>query len=133
MTLGFPGGLDLIELLGQSAATMRALFGQHRAYFLYLLWQDQGAVPAGVALLSSRFSFTLLTPSAGPRFTGQPIGRRRLGGIGGILLANCQLPFEIGDLLFGVGNLQIPFGYLLAEFLNLTLLPLDLPLQFFPG
>jgi hypothetical protein len=29
---------------------------------------------------------------------------------------------------------QLPFqiGYPLAEFLNLTLLPLDLPLQFFP-
>jgi hypothetical protein len=50
-----------------------------------------------------------------------------------------QLPFQIGDLLFGIrdllfgiGDLLIPFGYPLTEFLNLTLLPLDLPLQFFP-
>ena len=43
-----------------------------------------------------------------------------------------QLPFQIGDLLFALGDLLIPFGYPLAEFLNLTLLPLDLPLQFFP-
>jgi hypothetical protein len=49
------------------------------------------------------------------------------------------LPFQIGDLLFGIGDLLlgvgdslIPFGYLLPEFLNFTLLPLDLPLQFFP-
>jgi hypothetical protein len=48
------------------------------------------------------------------------------------------LPFQIGDLLFGIGDLflgigdsLIPFDYLLAEFLNLTLLSLDLPLQFF--
>jgi hypothetical protein len=42
------------------------------------------------------------------------------------------LPFQIGDLLLGVGDSLIPFGYLLPEFLNFTLLPLDLPLQFFP-
>jgi hypothetical protein len=42
------------------------------------------------------------------------------------------LPFQFGDLLFGVGDSLIPFGYLLPEFLNFTLLPLDLPLQFFP-
>jgi hypothetical protein len=49
------------------------------------------------------------------------------------------LPFQIGDLLRGVrdllrgvGNLLIPFRYLLTEFVNLTLLPLDLPLQIFP-
>jgi len=54
-------------------------------------------------------------------------------------LACRQLPFQIGDLLFafgdllfGIGDLLIPFGYPLAEFLNLTLLPFDLPLQFFP-
>jgi len=45
------------------------------------------------------------------------------------------LPFQIGNLLFGVGylllrigDLPIPLDYLLAEFLNLTLLLLDLPL-----
>jgi hypothetical protein len=31
------------------------------------------------------------------------------------------LPFQIGDLLFGVGDSLIPFRYLLTEFLNLTL------------
>jgi hypothetical protein len=41
------------------------------------------------------------------------------------------LPFQIGDLLFGIGDSLIPFDYLLAEFLNLTLRSLDLPLQFF--
>jgi hypothetical protein len=34
------------------------------------------------------------------------------------------LPLQIADLL-------LLFGYLLTEFLNLTLLPLDLPVQFF--
>jgi hypothetical protein len=49
------------------------------------------------------------------------------------------LAFQIGDLLLGVGDLllgvgdsPIPFRYLITELLNLTLLPLDLPLQFFP-
>jgi hypothetical protein len=51
----------------------------------------------------------------------------------GILLARCQLPFQIGDLLFGNGDLLIPFRYLLLELLNLVLLPLHLPLQFFPA
>jgi hypothetical protein len=59
-------------------------------------------------------------------------------------LARCQLPlqihdlffgvgnlfFRIGDLLLGIGDLLIPFRYLLLEPLNLMLLPLDLPLQF---
>jgi len=43
------------------------------------------------------------------------------------------LLFRVGDLLLGVGDLPIPFDYLLAEFLNLMLLLLDLPLQFFPA
>jgi hypothetical protein len=42
------------------------------------------------------------------------------------------LPFQIGDLLFGLGDLLIPFGYPLTQFLNLTLLTLDFALQFFP-
>ena len=35
---------------------------------------------------------------------------------------------ELRNLLPGVSDLLIPFRYLLTEFLNLTLLPLDLPL-----
>jgi hypothetical protein len=62
----------------------------------------------------------------------QAIGGRGLGRISGISLAGSQLPFQIGDLLRGVGDLLIPFRYLLTEFINLTLLPLDLPLQIFP-
>jgi len=38
------------------------------------------------------------------------------------------LAFQIGDLLLSVGDSPIPFGYLVTEFLDLTLLPLDLPL-----
>jgi hypothetical protein len=43
------------------------------------------------------------------------------------------LLFRVGHFLLGVGDLLIPFDYLLAEFLTLTLLPLDLPLEFFPS
>jgi hypothetical protein len=41
------------------------------------------------------------------------------------------LPFQIGDPLFGLGDLLIPFGYLLTQSLNLTLLTLDSALLFF--
>jgi hypothetical protein len=53
--------------------------------------------------------------------------------IGDPLLGVGDLLFRIGDPLLGVGDLLVPFDYLLAEVLNLTLLLLDLPLQFFPA
>jgi hypothetical protein len=53
--------------------------------------------------------------------------------IGDLLLGVGDLLFRIGDPLLGVGDLLVPFDYLFAEFLNLTLLPLDLPLQFLPA
>jgi hypothetical protein len=52
--------------------------------------------------------------------------------IGDLLFGIEHLLFRIGDLLLDVGDSLIPFDHLLAEFLNLTLLMLDLPLQFFP-
>ena len=48
-----------------------------------------------------------------------------------LLLQVGDLLLLLGDLLFGVGDLLIPLSYLLTEFLNLTLLPLGLPPQFF--
>jgi len=137
---------NLLGLPRQRLATMPAFHRQHRAHFLDLFGRSQGAVMAGMALLSTRFALTLLPPSALPRIPGQSIGGRRFGRVSGILLARRQLPFQIGDLPFGIGDLpfgigDLPFGigdlpipisYLLTEFFNLTLLPLDLPLQFFP-
>jgi hypothetical protein len=55
-------------------------------------------------------------------------------------LAQRQWPLQIGNLFFSLsdllsllGDLPIPFDYLLTELLDLTLLPLHLPLQFFPS
>jgi hypothetical protein len=94
---------------------------------------------ATMARLPTHLPPALLAPAPLSRFTCQSIGGRRFGGIRGVLFAQRQLPLQVGDLLFGVGDLPlllgdllIPFGYLLTEFLNLTLLSLDLPLQFFP-
>ena len=42
------------------------------------------------------------------------------------------MPLQVSDLLLLLGDLPLPFGYLLTELLNLTLLPLELALQFFP-
>ena len=89
-----------------------------------------------MAGLPARFAPTLLPRRATAALCArQAVGGRRLGRVGGILLACGQLPFQIGNLLFGVGylllrigDLPIPLDYLLAEFLNLTLLLLDLPL-----
>ena len=86
---------------------------------------------ARVTFLPTRFAFALFPPPALPRLPGQSAGGRRFGRVGGILLARRQLPLQIGDPLFSVGDLPIPIGNLLTEFLNLTLLPLDLPLQSF--
>jgi hypothetical protein len=41
------------------------------------------------------------------------------------------LTFQIRDLLFGVRDLLIAFGYLVPEILNLALQPLIFPLQLF--
>jgi hypothetical protein len=85
-----------------------------------------------VAGLPAWFAPALLPRRATPALCArQAIGGRRLGRVGRILFARRQLPFQIGDLLFGVGDLPIPFRYLLTKFLNLTLLLLDLPAQFF--
>jgi hypothetical protein len=42
-----------------------------------------------------------------PRYRELPPSHRRSCGI---LLAPCQLPLQIGDLLFGIGYLLIPFA-----------------------
>jgi hypothetical protein len=54
-------------------------------------------------------------------------------GVGDLLLSVGDLLLGVGDLLLGVGDSLIPFRYLITEFLDLTLLPPDLPLQFFPA
>jgi len=90
--------------------------------------------------LAARLPLALVLAAARSLLTGQPIGGRWFGGIGGVPSAQRQLSLQIGDLPFGVrdllallGDLLISFEHLLAEFLNLMLLPLDLLLQFLPA
>jgi hypothetical protein len=98
VTLRFSHGLDLLQLLRQRLPTMLALHRQHRAHLLNLFWRNQGAVMAGMALLSTRFALALFSPPALPRLPGQSIGGWWFGRVSRILLACCQLPFQIRDL-----------------------------------
>ena len=114
---------------------------------------------ARVSGLSTRFALALALSAARSLLTSQPIRGRWLGGVGRILPAQRQLLLQIGDLLlrirdllFGVAEFLFAFGQLLfafgqfrlalgqfllalgqlvTEILNLLLLPLDLPVQFF--
>ena len=72
---------------------------------------------AGMTFLPAGFALALLAPPALPRLPRQSIGRGRLGRVGGISLARRQLPFQIGDLLLGVGDLLLALGYFPAEIL----------------
>jgi hypothetical protein len=124
----------LLGLLRQRLATMLAFQRQHRTHFLDLFRRSQGAVMAGMTLLPAHFALALLAPPALPRIPRQSIGGRRLGRVGGILLARRQLPLQIGDLLFGVrdllfgvrdlsfslGDLPFALGYFPAESLVLS-------------
>src|SRR6267154_5600612 len=128
VTLHLSHGLDLLELLRQRLTTVLAFHRQHRSHFLNLLYRSHGAVMAGMALLSTRFALALFSPPALSRTPRQPIGGWWFGRVGGILLARCQLPLQIGDLLFGVGDILFAPGYLLIPFRYLLLQPLNLPL-----
>jgi hypothetical protein len=81
--------------------------------------------------LAAGFPLALVLSAARSLLASQSIGRRWFGGVGRVLLPTCQLPLQIRDLFFGLGELPIPISYLLTEFFNLTLLPLELPLKFF--
>ena len=123
MTPRFSHGLDLLKLLRQRLATMLALHREHRAHFLNLCWRRQGAMMAGMALLSTRFALALFSPPALPRLPHQPIGGWWFGRVSGIPLARCQLPlqirdllFSVGDLFFGISDLLLGIGDLLIPF-----------------
>lgn len=55
-------------------------------------------------------------------FACQSIGGTRLGGIGGVLFAQRQLPFQIRDLLFGVRDLPLLLGDLFGLTTDLLIL-----------
>src|ERR1019366_7442300 len=88
--------------------------------------------------LGARLAPALVLSAARSLLSGQSVGGRGLGGVGGVLLPSSQLPLQIRDLFFGVrdlffafGNLTFAFGYFTAEFLVLSQQPLILPMQLF--
>jgi len=113
VTLHFSHRSNLLGLLRQRLATMLACHRQYRTHFLDLFWRSQRAVMTGMTFLPAHLALALLAPPALSRLPGQAIGGRRLGRVGGILLARRQLPFQIGDLLFSVGDLSLGVSGLL--------------------
>src|SRR5260370_27574711 len=88
--------------------------------------------------LGTRLAPALALSTARPLLSGQSVGGRWLGGVGGVLLPSSQLPLQIrdllcgvGDLVFAFGNLPFAFGYFTAELLVLSQQPLILPMQLF--
>src|SRR5262249_57795488 len=65
----------------------------------------QHPMAARMPPLAARRAATPYTTSAGPLTTGESIGGRRLGRPGGILLAQGQLAFQIGDPFRLLGQL----------------------------
>jgi hypothetical protein len=80
--------------------------------------------------LSADFALALLPPASFALLSRQSIGGGRFGGCGGVLLFQAQLPFQIGDLLFGFGDSLRLSGQLLTELLLQLLYLLMEPLVF---
>src|SRR5260370_12193356 len=91
-----------------------ALLRPHPPNLIDSLGGHPRPVPALVAGLPAHFPAALLRTAPLSRFPCESIGGRRLGGVGGILLAQCQLPLQIRDLLLGVGDLLLLLGDLLS-------------------
>src|SRR5216683_5323010 len=72
-----------------------------------------------MAFLATRLTATFLPSPALARFASQSVRRRGLGGVSGILLAGCQLPLQIGNLLLLLGDLLVALGDLLRLLRNL--------------
>ena len=91
-----------------------------------------------VSGLGPRFPPALVPSTAHSLLAGQSVRTGGFGGVGRILPARRQLPFQIRALLFLLddllrllGDLFVPFGYLLAAVVNLPLQLLELALRFF--
>jgi hypothetical protein len=129
----------LFQLLRQAMAAMAALGRQYRVGLIDSLRRDQRPVRSVMARLAARLPPAgLAAAPASPRagFPSQPIGGRRLGGIGRILLPPSQLPLQLGDLFVFLGNLlRRPLGLLGEPLTKLFILApqaLDLPTQRIP-
>jgi hypothetical protein len=116
------------------------MVGQQHLDGAHLGRGDQGPVMPRMSELTARFPLALMLSSARSLLAGQSVRRRWFGGVRGIPFAQRQLTFQIrdlllgigdlllgiGDRLLGIGDLLLAFDQLLAELINLSLLPLDL-------
>ena len=120
----------LAGLLRQVSTAVSALLGQHHLDGAHLRCGNQGSVMPRMSALATGFSPALMLSAAGSLLTGQSVAGRWFGGVRRVPLAQSQLPFQIGDLLLGIGDLLLTFHQQITELVNLSLLPLDLLLQF---
>ena len=114
MTVCGSRGPRLLDLPRKAMPAVLALLGQHRSNLIDSLRRRQAPVASAVAWLSAHFPPALapLPPSLS-WIACQPIGGRWLGGVRRVLLSQCELPFQIGDLLLLLGDLLLFFGDLL--------------------
>jgi hypothetical protein len=116
--------------LRQGVLAVRALLWQHHFDLIHLSHWNQGAMVPRMPGLAARFAFlfvlalALVLPSTQSLFPCQTVRGRRLGGVGGVSLPQCQLTLQVHDLLFGIRELLIAFGYFASEVLNLSPQPI---------
>jgi hypothetical protein len=85
-------------------SALPALNGQYRPNLIDSFWRRQWPTGSGVAGLTARLALALFSAAMFSWFARQSIRGGRLGRSRGILHAQRQLAFQIGDLLAGVGD-----------------------------
>jgi hypothetical protein len=83
-----------------------------------------------VSGLAPRFALAPAFSAARSLLSGQSVGGRGLGGVGGVLFPPRQLPLQIRDLLFRVRDLLFAFGNLPFALRNLPFALRNLPVAF---
>src|ERR1039457_1468858 len=91
-----------------------ALFRQDGPNLVDFRNGHQGPMRSAMAGLAAHLPPALLAPATLTRFTGQSIGGRRFGGVRGVLFAQRKLTLQIRNLLLGVRDLLLLFGYLIG-------------------
>ena len=100
-------GFGLFQLLWQGMPALEALRRQHEPDLIDSIGGSERPMRSAMTGLAAYFALAFLSPAPLAGFAGEAIGGRGLGGSSGILPAKCQLPLQIGDLLFGVGDLLV--------------------------
>jgi hypothetical protein len=91
-------------------------------------WRER-TMRSAVTRLAACFALALLPSAPFAGLARQSIGGRRLGGGGGVLKTQRQLPFQIGDSSFGFGDPLLFLGELLSLLAELLPQLLHLAMQ----